>query len=163
MDYTCLSPPTSSSVPIVVISKVVDTVLQIANNTLRSDLLDLCSDLSRGAASIVLQTNKIGGDACDVRAGHAGSRNSFGGSVIADPGGKDVDTRSEDVKSGAPVREVGSTVIPVGCADGDDFWGRGRGDGRYVDVFVSGGGDDNNSPSYDGGGGFVEGFRVSRT
>lgn len=115
--------PTSNSVPIVVICKIVDTVLQIANNTLRSDLLDLCSDLSRSAASVVLQTNKIGGNACDVRAGHAGSRNGIGGSVVADPGGKDFDAWSEDVKSGAPVREIGTTVIPVGCADGDDCWG----------------------------------------
>lgn len=154
---------TTSLVPIVVISQVVKAVFRIKHNFLGSDPLDLGSDLSRRAGSVLLQANKIGCETRDVRAGHAGPRYGFGGIFAADPGGENVNTRGKDVKSYAPVRELGASVIPVCCTNGDGVHSRRRGDAGGIGIFVSGGGDDDNALSDDGPGGLVEGFRVIRT
>lgn len=57
---------------------------------------------------------------------HRCSRDGVGSRVVADPGGEDVDSRSEDVDYGAVVGERGAGVVAV--------------DGGYCEGVFGGGG-----------------------
>lgn len=73
-----------------------------------------------------------------MRRGHRGTRDNVGSSLAADPGGKDVETRSEDVVALAVVGEVSTLVGKSGSTDGDGLLSSGGGVSARVGVVVTG-------------------------
>lgn len=72
-----------------------------------------------------------------MRRGHRGTRDDVGSSLAANPGGKNVKTRSEDVVALAVVGEVGTLVSKSGSTDGDGLLSSGRGVSARVGVVVT--------------------------
>lgn len=54
---------------------------------------------------------------------HGSTRDGVCGGVAADPGGEDVETRSEDVDALAVIREVGPLIAEGGSTDSDGEFG----------------------------------------
>lgn len=77
--------------------------------------------------------------------GHRGTGDNVGGSLAADPGGKDVKTGSEDVVALAEVGEVSALVSKSGGTDGDSLLSSSRGVSARVGVVVTGGNSEVNS------------------
>lgn len=78
-----------------------DVLLQLS----RSKLLD-----SEGRVRGGLEGDKVGKQASNVRRGHGSAGDDVGGVVAANPGGQDVETRSEDVSALSVVGEVGTLI-----------------------------------------------------
>lgn len=76
-----------------------------------------------------LERQVVGEETADVGRGHGGAGDGVDGILGADPGGLDVQTRSEDVGALAVVGEVGTAVIDGGGTNGDGLLGSG---GRVV-------------------------------
>jgi hypothetical protein len=74
-----------------------------------------------------------------VGRGHRGTRNNVGGSLAADPGGKDVETGSEDVVALAKVGEVSTLVSKSGGTNGDGLLSSSGRVSARVGVVVTGG------------------------
>jgi hypothetical protein len=74
-----------------------------------------------------------------VGRGHRGTGDNVGGGLAADPGGKDVETGSEDVVALAEVREVSTLVSKSRGTDGDGLLGSSGGVSAGVGVVVTGG------------------------
>lgn len=103
--------PFGTSLSIAIVSKLVGAAPSVGDNTIGGQLLDARGHGSR--AREALETHQVNGQANNVRGGHGSTRDGVGGSVGANPGGKDILTGSEDVDNGAIVGEGGAGVAPV--------------------------------------------------
>lgn len=72
----------------------------------------LGGDLSDGVGRVLggLERQHIGKETSNMGRGHGGTRDGVGGVVRADPGGKDIETRGEDVIALSEVGEVRTLI-----------------------------------------------------
>jgi hypothetical protein len=92
--------------------------LEISTLTGSSQSNDSVGD-SRRAGETRLKTLEVKSKTNNVRASHGSTRDSLGGSGRANPCGKNVESRTEDVDNTAVVGEVGASVVAADGADGD--------------------------------------------
>lgn len=85
-----------------------------------------------------LERQHVGKETSNVGRGHGGTRDGVGGVLRADPGGKDVETRGEDVVALSVVGEVRTLVKEGGGTDGDGVLSSSWGVVAGVRVVVSG-------------------------
>lgn len=70
-----------------------------------------------------MNREQVGEQTTDVRRSHRSTGDGVGGPVASVPGGKNVESGSEDVNTLAVVGEVGSLVVQVGSTNGDGVFG----------------------------------------
>lgn len=95
--------------------------------------------------------------------GHRGTGDNVGGSLAADPGGKDVKTGSEDVVALAEVGEISTLVSKSGSTDGDSLLSSSGRVSARVGVVVTGGNSEVNASVDSGVDGLVEESRLATT
>ena len=85
-----------------------------------------------------LERQHVGKETSNVGRSHGGTRDGVGGVLRADPGGKDVETRGEDVVALSVVGEVRTLVKEGGGTDGDGVLSSSWGVVAGVGVVVTG-------------------------
>lgn len=101
----------------------------------------LGGDVGDGVGGVLggLEREQVGEETSNVGRGHGGTRDGVGGVLRADPGGKNVETRSEDVVALSVVGEVRTLVKEGGSTDGDGLLSSGGRVVARVSVVVTGG------------------------
>jgi hypothetical protein len=97
---------------------------------------DVCDSVGRVLGR--LERQHVGKETSNVGRGHGGTRDGVGGVLRADPGGKDVETRGEDVVALSVVGEVRTLVKEGGGTDGDSVLSSSWGVVAGVGVVVTG-------------------------
>lgn len=89
---------------------------------LGAQLLDAAAECLR--ILWTLESQKVGTETSNVRAGHGSTRNGVGVRVAVDPGRGDVRARGENVNEETEVGVRSAAILVIGSTDSADLWSR---------------------------------------
>lgn len=110
-----------------------------------------------------LEGDKVDQQASNVRRGHGSARDDVGGVVAANPGGQDVETRSEDVSALSVVGEVRTLVSKCRGTNGDGLLGSSRRVVASISIVITGGNGEVKTSLNTSVNSILEGLRLATT